>query len=315
MSDANTNGGQFHAEAMHELRMRILKAPPADYGIEPSSEYPRVYGVVMDWPLGEHIATVVSLCDGNTSLYTTSTFGIIGGHGYEAVRDRARAFVKAADQYYDDASATSEFPYPNASQVRFYLLTFDGVRVTEASLEDVIKEKHRYAPLFFQGQEVLTELRLIMDHESKDEGTTGPHRKELSGVPGYLHCLLTAMSEGLARSIVLHASKPVPNLVELAVDNDDLRGWIEAQEFPYDALESISVIRLLKQSAKIKGLPFLTRRAVFPTLLAQEDRSLIAHVFDISLSPFDRSATIDLAPQDDPRVEALQRKTDAKHAS
>src|SRR5947208_16778437 len=79
--------------------------------------------------MGKQTATVFSSSTGAASLYTTSTFGIIGGEGHETVRTAAIRFIRAADRLFDSATPTTEYPYPAADRVRFYLLTFEGVRV------------------------------------------------------------------------------------------------------------------------------------------------------------------------------------------
>src|SRR5438876_9598093 len=112
----------------------MLTTPASKVGIQPSEAYPRVSGVLMDWPLGEHTATLVSMCDGHASLYTTSTFGVLGGIGHESVRTASTNFVAAAQSHYDEASPTTDFPYPVADHVRFYLLGFDGVRVVDTEI-------------------------------------------------------------------------------------------------------------------------------------------------------------------------------------
>ena len=77
-------------QAGQALRLTMMTTPPTGLGITPSSDFPSVYGAVMDWPVSK-TTSVAALSDGNASLYTTSTFGIIGGVGNEAVRDAARA--------------------------------------------------------------------------------------------------------------------------------------------------------------------------------------------------------------------------------
>ena len=47
---------------------------------------------------------------------------------------RAKTFVKETDRYYDDSVSTRDFSYPSVDRVRFFLLTFDGVRAVEADL-------------------------------------------------------------------------------------------------------------------------------------------------------------------------------------
>jgi hypothetical protein len=66
-------------DAGRNLRKVFLTTPPEHFDIQPSEEHPRVCGIAMDWPIDENIATVISLSDGSASVYTTGTFGIIGG--------------------------------------------------------------------------------------------------------------------------------------------------------------------------------------------------------------------------------------------
>ncbi len=149
----------------------MLTTPPKDIGAKPTKEFPRVYAVLIDWPLGDGvIATVVSSSTGGASLYTTSTFGIIGGEGHDTVRAAAKALVRASDRHLTAASPTTEFPYPREGHVRFYFLTFDGVRVIDTDLATITDGTNKYAELFGLGQAVLTELRLAT--ERRQEGST-----------------------------------------------------------------------------------------------------------------------------------------------
>ena len=147
-------------DAGRELRKMFLTMPAEAAGIEPSSDFPRVWAVALDWPIGEQIATVATLADGSASLYTTGTFGVIGGIGHENVRTAAKAVVKKAESYYDASAPTSDFSYPSSDHVRFYLRTFDGVRVIEVPLSSVTDGRGRYSDLFDMAQEVIGRLRI-----------------------------------------------------------------------------------------------------------------------------------------------------------
>jgi hypothetical protein len=147
--------------AGHDLRLMMLTTPPATIGEKPTAAFPRVYGILMDWPISGQTATVFSSSSGAASLYTTSTFGIIGGEGHESVRVAAINFVRAADRLFDSATPTTNYPYPDANHVRFYLLTFDGVRVLDTDFAAISNHTSKYADYFGLGQEVLTELRLV----------------------------------------------------------------------------------------------------------------------------------------------------------
>jgi hypothetical protein len=150
------------AFAGRDLRRLMLTVPPQDLGVSPTKEFPSVYGISMDWPVGEQTATILATCLGSASLYTTSTFGIIGGEGHASVRMASVAFVKAAGRFYEAAASTSEYPYPAGDKVRFYLLTFHGVRFLETEMSSVTRGAGSYAELFGLGQAVMTELRLTV---------------------------------------------------------------------------------------------------------------------------------------------------------
>ena len=99
-------------DAGRDLRKMFLTTSAGEVGIQSSQEYPRVWGVAMDWPIGQQIATVISLSDGSASVYTTGTFGIIGGIGHENVRSAAKKVVKEAERFYYAANVTHDFSYP-----------------------------------------------------------------------------------------------------------------------------------------------------------------------------------------------------------
>ncbi len=155
--------GSDRTNAGRELRLMMLNSAPKELGATPTREYPRIYGLLMDWPLGDQIATVFATSTGAASLYTTAAFGILGGEAHEAVRNAAAKFVRAADRYLEAAIPTTEFPYPAEDRVRFYLLTFEGVRFIDTELAAMSNSGTQFAVLFGNGQEVLTKLRIASE--------------------------------------------------------------------------------------------------------------------------------------------------------
>ncbi len=148
------------ADAMRELRLRALSAPAKEFGITPTKDVPRTYAVLIDFPIGQETATLVSISDGSTSLYTTSTFGIIGGGAHESVKSASARLISSSDKFYDEAKPTKTYPYPANGKVRFYFVSFRDVRVIEADLSLIESNKSKYASLFWLGQEVFTHLRI-----------------------------------------------------------------------------------------------------------------------------------------------------------
>ena len=101
--------------------------------------------------------------DGTASLYTTSTFGIIGGQGHERVRQAAARYVKTAEQFTKSSKPVADFAYPKSGQVFYYLLTYDGVQLVIGDEAAIERGPDPTRPLFAAAQDVLTELRLTTE--------------------------------------------------------------------------------------------------------------------------------------------------------
>ncbi len=156
------------SEAGRALREMFLTTSAEKAGIQPSRASPRIWGVAMDLPIGDgHTATVVSLSDGSASVYTTGTFGVIGGIRHETVGKAAKNLVREADRYFDDSIPTRDLSYPSRDHVRFFLATFGGLRLIEADLESLSERRSKYSSLFDSAQEVMTQLRLVWEQEKK----------------------------------------------------------------------------------------------------------------------------------------------------
>lgn len=151
------------SEAMLELRLRALLAPAKNLGITPTKEFSRTYAVLIDFPINQITATIVALSDGSASLYTTSTFGIIGGMSHDKVRAAAMRLIATSNNFFDEAKPTKEYSYPGQGKVRFYLVSFSGVRMIETDLSAIESNQSKYSELFWLGQEVLTQLRLATE--------------------------------------------------------------------------------------------------------------------------------------------------------
>jgi len=108
---------------------------------------------------------VIARTTGDASIYTTGTFGVLGGIGHETVRAAAKECVKVAQHYYDQAIPTKEYPYPASNHVHYYLVCYDGVRLIDA---DWIVDKQgpqKCLDLYGAAQRVVTELRLITQNQ------------------------------------------------------------------------------------------------------------------------------------------------------
>lgn len=143
---------------MREMRIGWLTGTPQ---MSKDTSPDQVIAVIMDWPVADHIISVLSSSAGDASLYTTSSFGIMGGIGHERVRNAAEAFVAVAQNYTKSAIPTKEYPYPDKKTLFFYLLTPSGVRRITFPLSDIERLDSPARALFGASQNVVHELRLI----------------------------------------------------------------------------------------------------------------------------------------------------------
>ena len=150
-------------EAGRMMRGMMLSAPVGEG--KASEEFPRIYAVMMDWPVEEVVSTVYSTSAGAASLYTTTALNIVGGEAHEKIRTAAKEFVRAANGFFEESVPAKEFPYPAAGRMRFYFLTYEGVRVLDVDRVSTETGKNKYSALFVLGQTVFSELRVVVQKQ------------------------------------------------------------------------------------------------------------------------------------------------------
>jgi hypothetical protein len=148
--------------ATASLRAMILRTPPDELGFAPGEDT-QLYGVLMETGYDSAIATIVSLADGTTSMYFSSGGGTIGAGEHESVANATRAFVSAAGDFLSYAEPTTDFPSPGIGEVRFQFLTFGGGFTAAAPEDDLGNQRHALAALFYAGQDVISQIRLVQE--------------------------------------------------------------------------------------------------------------------------------------------------------
>ena len=149
------------ARVMRELRLKALTTLRAEMGWTSLPEYPRVCGVVMDWPLQGDVVTAVALRGGDASIYTTGTFGVLGGIGHARIRQAAVAWLQCAEKLFDSAAPTKSFDYPAGATLNFFLIGYDEVRFLRAELSEVTRGVGNCCGLYAQGQRLISEIRMV----------------------------------------------------------------------------------------------------------------------------------------------------------
>jgi hypothetical protein len=149
------------SEVYANLRRQVLELDPAEAGLAPTDQFPRVWGVVMDTGYPNGTATVVALADGTTSLYLSSGGGIIGAGQHASVATATRALHGVVEAHLDQIPAAAHDELPPAHWVVMRALTFWGQRAILAEEDELGYDRHPLSPVFHAIHAVITQLRLL----------------------------------------------------------------------------------------------------------------------------------------------------------
>lgn len=149
------------------LRKLALSTKAVDIGLKPRANEP--YAIVMDIDVNGRTATITSFATGDASLYLSSGGGTIGsGQASPEVAAAAKQFVGAAAAYVPSMEKTSNTPLPQAGEVNFYAVTPEGVYGATRNEQELGERKDAFSPLFYAGQEVLTQIRLLQERQDAE---------------------------------------------------------------------------------------------------------------------------------------------------
>lgn len=144
-----------------DLRNLALNETMEQIGVQFPDNQTKIYGVIMDWDLGEGTATLVSFSSGDASLYLSSGGGVIGGRGHENVKNSAAEFIKKAEQYLSKAVKSDDTSLPGKDGVKFYFLTNKGKFIGQEKVENFDNNSSQWLDLFEEANKLITEIRMI----------------------------------------------------------------------------------------------------------------------------------------------------------
>ena len=148
----------------NDLRQMALSATPEQLGL-PTYDENKVFGIVMDWDLGDGIATVAAYETGDASMYLSSGGGVIGGGQHDNVRQAVFPYVQLGQEFLSESKRTESTPLPGKDCVRFYLLTNKGTYYAQEKMKNIENESSDWLRLFEEANKVLTELRLTTEEK------------------------------------------------------------------------------------------------------------------------------------------------------
>lgn len=150
------------AVAMKQLRERALTTDATDLGITPAAGV--AWAAIMETGYPGAVASLVTFADGSASLYFSTGGGIIGGGAHANVNQAARAFVMQASEAMQHFKPATGHPPPNEGITQFYIRTDTGLHTAVAPENELGEGAHPLSHLFYSGQDVITQLRLISEN-------------------------------------------------------------------------------------------------------------------------------------------------------
>jgi hypothetical protein len=146
-----------------DLRQRALQRMPGSLDVELQENQP--HGLVMEMGVSNSVVTLACFADGDAGVYYKDGGGMKGGIGHESVRNAAKEAIGLAAGVLPRMIETTNFPLPDQDRVRFYVLTPQGVLTTETGRQ-ALAEQNALSPLFYAGQEVVSQMRLVQEQRA-----------------------------------------------------------------------------------------------------------------------------------------------------
>jgi hypothetical protein len=162
------------AETFMRLRQEAIETPAASLALPGELKPSEPYGILMEMGIPNSVVTLACFANGDARLYYKTGGGMVGGISHEKVRKAAQEFSSLARKALPRMSRVTSYPVPHEDRVRFYVLTPRGIFTTETDREALGEPGNELAPLFYSGQEVVTQMRQVQEQRDMRSRPTMP---------------------------------------------------------------------------------------------------------------------------------------------
>jgi hypothetical protein len=162
------------AETFMRLRQEAIETPAASLGLPGELKPNEPYGALMEMGIPSSVVTLACFANGDARLYYKTGGGMVGGISHEKVRKAAQEFSSLARKALPRMNRVTTYPVPNEDRIRFYVLTPRGIFTTETDREALGEPGNGLAPLFYSGQEVVTQMRQVQEQRDMRSRPTMP---------------------------------------------------------------------------------------------------------------------------------------------
>ena len=125
-----------------------------------------VLALLMETGYPGAVATLVGVVDGSTSLYLSNGGGVLGAGEHAQVAEATRRWLEVGHLQLAELAPTSESSPPELGLTQFVAVTPGGLLAASAPEQELGAGKHALSPLFYAGQNVITQLRLLEEQRA-----------------------------------------------------------------------------------------------------------------------------------------------------
>jgi len=147
------------AEVYVGLRQQLLRLMPDQLDDGAFADAP-ILALLMETGYPEAVATLVAVVDGTSSLYFSNGGGFIGAGTHAAVAEASGRWLETGREFLPELSVITDPPLPTEGMTQFVAVTPEGLRGVVAVEEELGEGQHGLSPLFYAGQDVITQIRL-----------------------------------------------------------------------------------------------------------------------------------------------------------
>lgn len=144
--------------AYEEFREQALSITPTQLKIAIPNTEILVYGVVMDWDLGDSMITIAAYINGGASMYFSTGGGKTGGGKNPVVGEAAVELVTGAQEYLNHTVSVVKADPPVRGFITFYFLTNQRLYKAQQPLASFEKNDGPWYPLFQKANDVVNAM-------------------------------------------------------------------------------------------------------------------------------------------------------------
>jgi hypothetical protein len=157
------------------LRKKILETPREALGLpgEPGEVKPmEPYGLVMEMGISDSAVMLACFANGDAGVYYQTGGGMKGGLAHESVRKASKDLIALAEKALPKFARFTGQATPGPGRVRFYVLAPRGLVTAETDREALANPDNPLGPLFYSGQEVVSQMREVQEQRRADLEST-----------------------------------------------------------------------------------------------------------------------------------------------